>query len=304
MFECQEELKRRIAELEAEAEAYRHKIKMLIHAQDTSRALMRDAYHDFEKCPVCGKKFRAVRYVDVHIQKVHPSHLFAWKSPRIDRPVDPDVRVRELEDELANLRALMNEPTRKFAECLNSFNQRLRTRERPPERHITVEHFEFQPKKQPEPVPPRPPCPKVPITQRIIQLSREDSEDDIGSTDAVDRVRRKAVEQSARIRVGFASNYVTPEQVAGILRYDNTAYQRLMRTARDQFDTDIPMRRRPGTRRAIESESGSDNSTSESGPRGEHVTHDAEEEEEEEDHQPGHDAVPPSQPLLTDAGSS
>jgi hypothetical protein len=247
MFACQDAMKAKIAELEAQLLAQREKVKCLIRAQNSSRELLRDAYHDFEKCPVCGKKFKSIRYVDLHIEKLHPSHLMAWRSLRVDNPIDPSARVRELETEIAALKALMNEQTKKFAETLALFEQR-RLAQRTKgsgDPAPTVTFIEFEPPTpRPRKQPPPPPCPKRPIGQSIVNVTDVDAEE-ASDTDPIEHVRRKTAKSAQRITTGLPANYVTPAQVAKILRYDHPVYERLQKSARDQLERDFPMDARP-----------------------------------------------------------
>jgi hypothetical protein len=264
LFECQDALKAQIAELEEQFLAQRAKVKLLLRAQNSSRELLRDAYHDFEKCPICAKKFKSIRYVDQHIEKLHAPHLLAWRSLRIDNPIDPSARVQELESEIAALKALMNEQTRKFADSLAQFDQRLLAQRRKcgPTPAPTITFVEFEPPKpRPQKPPPPPPCPRRPIGQSVVAVTEIDSGESSAS-EPIEHVRRKTAKEARRVRAGFPANYVTPGQVANILRYDNATYERLQKTARDQLEKDFPIdrhpkqaKRRPPVKEVVDSES-------------------------------------------------
>ena len=253
MFDCQDQLKKRIAELEARVGTQHQKIKLLLRAQDQARELMRDAYHDFEKCPVCGKKFKAMRYVDRHMESAHPDHMYAWKSLRIDQPINPSEKVQELEDEVASLRELMNQQSRKYAESLANFNMKLaaykrEAKQRERDSRVVVEHYEpdsshlFCRRKGA-----RDDENEVPQNEKFKQkVLHVDKDDDKGEVDedinvTIERMSRKVASEAERIHVGLGCNYVTPRQVAGILRYDNRAYRNLLDAAREQLERDFPM---------------------------------------------------------------
>jgi hypothetical protein len=60
-------------------------------------------------CPICAKQ---------HIEKLHRSRLPASRSLQVGPPLDPSALVRELEGEIAALKSLMKQQTKKLAGTL------------------------------------------------------------------------------------------------------------------------------------------------------------------------------------------
>ena len=253
MFDCQDQLKKRIAELEARVGTQHQKIKLLLRAQEQSREIMRDAYHDFEKCPVCGKKFKAMRYVDRHIESAHPDHLYAWKSLRIDQPINPSERVHELEDEIAKLRDIMNQQSRKFAESLANFNMKLaaykrEAKQRARDNQVVIEHYEPDSthmfgRRRGAREDENETHNREPFKQKVVHVEKDDDQGEVDEdmNAVIERMSRKVASEAERIHVGLGCNYVTPKQVAGILRYNNRAYREFLDAAREQLEHDFPM---------------------------------------------------------------
>ncbi|OHS95528.1 hypothetical protein TRFO_38342 [Tritrichomonas foetus] len=252
MFDCQTELSSTISDLEDKNELYKQKIRLLVKAQNRSSALLRDAYHDFEKCPVCGKKFKAMRYVDRHMQSCHSEHLLAWKSLRINNPIDPSEQVKELQDEITYLKDMLNKQTRQFMDSIQNFNQRLEAQKRDFKRKKktvpTIEHIEIDPTHSDSKVnyPPiisenyRP----NPLGQEILhveQLTDSSGSDYENIDDACNKIEKKAGKNSVNIHLGLGANYITPKQVEDILKYNNPAYRQFYQSAKAQLEKDIPM---------------------------------------------------------------
>lgn len=249
MFDCQDQLKHKVHELEDDVSFYKHKIKLMQKAQDESSELLRDAYHDFEKCPVCGKKFKAMRYVDRHMESVHKMHLYAWKSLRVDRPIDPKSKVKALEDEIAMLREAMNEQTRKFTQSLVNFNKQLDNQKNFEEQRQTVkpsiEYVEF----------PGRDCPSLStkkmnkktndhvFTQSIlhIEAQSDDENENENVEQAAKRIIKRSNQTAQEIHLGLGANYVTPDQVHQILQVNNPNYQELNDQVRKQIEEDFPL---------------------------------------------------------------
>jgi hypothetical protein len=176
----------------------------------------------------------------------------AWKSLRIDRPIDPHGDALQLQDELEKLRHLMNEQTIKFSETLGRLNHKLLEErkdadQRKKEETPVVEFHEFPPKTKLRPEPAavkRFACPEAPVKQTYIRIKErfnEKGEPPLDPEKAVERVAKEVIDKADRIRVGLDYNYVTPTQVKEILGFNDINYRHFSRAARAQLEHDFPL---------------------------------------------------------------
>lgn len=270
MYDCQQELSSTIDELNESNKIYKQKIQLLVKEQNRTAVLLRDAYHDFEKCPVCGKKFKTIKHVDQHMKKNHSEHLLAWKSLRINNPIDPNRRVKELQDEITFLRDHINKQNSQFMKTVQNFNAQLEAQKRDFERKRkvvpTMEHIEsnrqynkedldmkildpYKFEKEDGVTYPRIMTEQDQFTkfnQKVVHLENHDlntndSENYQNIEDAEGWLVNKTQNASSRIHLGLGANYITPKQVEGILRYDNPTYQHFYDAAKTQLERDFPM---------------------------------------------------------------
>lgn len=270
MYNCQQQQNSEIDKLEDEKETYKQKAKLLVKQQNRSAALLRDAYQDFEKCPVCAKRFKAMKYVDQHMKTKHKEHLLAWKSLRINNPIDPSKQVKELQDEIIFLKELINKQNSQFMQSVQNFNAQLEAQKRDFKRKRkvvpTMEYIDsnrqfsnenldmkiLDPNKfrredgvtYPQVITEKDQLSK--FKQNVVHIENrdlkdEDSEDYKGIEDAEWWIENNAEKASNRIHLGLGANYVTPKQVEGILRYDNPTYQHFYNAAKNQLENDFPM---------------------------------------------------------------
>ena len=279
MYDCQQELSSTIDELNDSNQIYNQKVQLLVKPQNQSAVLLRDAYHDFEKCAVCGKKFKTIKHLDQHMKKKHSEHLLAWKSLRINNPIDPSNRVKELQDEITFLKELMNKQNSQFMQTIQNFNARLEAQQRDFERKRKVvpkmeyidsnrqfnnedldmkilDPYKFE--KEDGVTYPRIISEKDQynkFNQKIVHLENhdlndKDSENYQNFEDAEAWLVDKTGKASSRMHLGLGANYITPKQVEGILRYDNPTYKHFYDAAKTQLEHDFPMPDKRALRRA------------------------------------------------------
>lgn len=268
MYSCQQELSSTIDELNDKNKIYKQKIQLLVKEQNRSAVLLRDAYQDFEKCPVCGKKYKTIKHVDQHMQKNHKEHLLAWKSLRINNPIDPSQRVKELQDEITLLKDLIKKQNSQYMQTIQNFNARLEAQQRDFERKRkvvpTMEYIDSNRKFNDENydmkiLHPNEYRNEAGVTyprsimednqynkfnQNIVHVENHNLNDDgyyQNIEDAENWLVNKTDNASSRIHLGLGANYVTPKQVEGILRYDNPTYQQFYKAAKTQLEHDFPM---------------------------------------------------------------
>ena len=250
MFECQKQLTSEVEELQDKNELFKQKIKLLVKAQNRSNLLLRDAYHDFEKCPICAKKFKAIKYVDNHIKQRHPEHQLAWKSLRINNPINPSQRIKELEDEILYLKQMLNQQNKQFMDSMLNMRKQMDAKMKDAKRQQkttpTIEYIEVDPKSKDDKVS----YPPViddnykhnKFKQSVVHVEMSTKQDKYENMDdAANKLHKKAQKKSEEIHLGLGANYITPKQVEGILKYNNPAYRRFYDSAKAQLEKDFPM---------------------------------------------------------------
>lgn len=255
MFDCQEQLKSEIEALQNQNALYKEKVKLLTREKNRSDALAREGYHNFEKCPVCGKKFKSIKYVDNHIVRHHHEHLLAWKSLRINNPINPDKRIQELQSEIVLLKDMLNKQNVRFMQVIQNFNAQLAAQKRdfkqkkqvvPTMEYIDSNQFDLANKNGEIRYPPLIPedgnYTKFNQTELYIEQNdfvRQKNYENI--PEAIEDISTKAQKDLNRMHCGLGSNYLTPKQVENILRYDNPTYQHFYESAKLQLEKDFPM---------------------------------------------------------------
>ncbi|EAX90745.1 hypothetical protein TVAG_092180 [Trichomonas vaginalis G3] len=252
MFDCQDYLLDEIHRLKQTNRAMKKKIKLLYDSKERDQALLRDAYHEYEKCPVCGKKFQALKYVDQHIQKVHPSHIDAWTSLRVDHPLPQKAEAEKLKKEIDMLKTTLFEQTRAFTATMEKFRLHAQAIHKHDEEKAKtqvpkLDFYEYNPKMQTQPQPFETVKSRIPLTQNVLTVEFDSSlltSSDEGVLDIDEEIRKinKSVSKKVNeIRLGHPVNYITPRQTAQILDYQNEKYQRIKRAARKQLHNDFPL---------------------------------------------------------------
>lgn len=90
----QQSLLQQLKEEKAESMKYKHALKHLSKRQEKSK------FPTLEKCPICGRFFKTMEFLDGHIDRRHSSLYSAWMSIRTGKPLGYD----GLNDELNVLR--------------------------------------------------------------------------------------------------------------------------------------------------------------------------------------------------------
>lgn len=263
MFDCQDFLLDEIHKLKQLNRAMKKKIKLLYDSKERDQALLRNAYHEYEKCPVCGKKFQALKYVDQHIQKTHPSHVDAWTSLRIDHPLPQRAEAEKLKKEIDMLKTTLLEQTRAFTTTMEKFRIQQQTfRKQQDEKAKTdypkLDFYEYNPKMQSQPNPFQTVKARIPLTQDVLHVEFDSSfltESGDGNMDIEEEIRRinkQVAKKVNEIRLGHPVNYITPRQTAKILDFDNEKYQRVKRAARHQLQNDFPLQEKKKSEKSQE----------------------------------------------------
>ncbi|EAX98002.1 hypothetical protein TVAG_114540 [Trichomonas vaginalis G3] len=89
MSDVQKQYIRKIEGLQKDYKAQNDKMKKLYLSYKKADELLKKKSQDFERCPICRKKYKNIDYLDQHFVKHHPVYNNAWLEIRSLKPQAP-----------------------------------------------------------------------------------------------------------------------------------------------------------------------------------------------------------------------
>lgn len=254
MFDCQKELKDKIRVLQESRCDSKRQVKTLQKIIDNKETLLKKSYRDYDKCPLCSKKFKNISYLDNHISKYHNEHMDAWRSIRINKPLDSKKEVSKLEMELDTLKNMLHDQTRIFNTKLLEFRKHTDEINKQQMQQIILQQSKRQvkPKVADNPKKENVVLEEQPKQQHkfephiyAVEVSSSDGElhdSDFDIKKQTQVISDAAKQERIRFEMGLPSNYITPRQVSTYLDYNDIRYQDMKTRIRKQLFTEFPLR--------------------------------------------------------------
>jgi len=234
VIDCQNELKNMNEKLQKSNLMQKEQIVLLKDEQNRKAALLRQAYQEYERCPVCGKKCSQMKSLDKHIYKDHRSHYESWVSLRKDTPIDHKKDIMILQTKIDELKQQLVKST----SAIRTVPTTVTFEDNKLERAAKLTSKQIQ-AEEPKPVP------KSFFKQNMINIeSLEDSVDDVFDTEKMsNNITKKVKSLEKSISKGLPTHFLTPEQTSHILNYNSMEYKRIKNQMREQLYQAIPLQK-------------------------------------------------------------
>lgn len=89
MSDVQIQLQHKVKEREDELKNQDQKIKKLVNSYQKANQLLEKKMKNYERCPICRKKYISTEALDKHFAKHHPVYNDAWQVIRLKKPITP-----------------------------------------------------------------------------------------------------------------------------------------------------------------------------------------------------------------------
>ena len=109
MSNVQKQLQKKIELRDREYKEQTEKLKKVYNSYKKADKLLKKRSQNFEKCPICRKKYKDMRYLDNHFAKHHPVYNNAWLEIRSLKVQEPVNVVQDNSKEYSQLLELYND---------------------------------------------------------------------------------------------------------------------------------------------------------------------------------------------------
>ena len=121
MSDVQVQMQKKLEIKEKEYKAQQDKLQKVYAAYKKADNYIKKHSQNYEKCPICRKKYKSMKYLDAHFAKQHPIYNDAWLEIRSMKPQNPSYsyheKIKHYEDEKSKI------DQKDYAKLVNLYNE-------------------------------------------------------------------------------------------------------------------------------------------------------------------------------------
>ena len=235
LIKCQDQLKNKINEIQNINIQQKEKIQILKKKIKNKNIIINNFNFNIEKCPICDKKCKSKKDLDLHIQKHHNLHLNSWISIRKDKPINFNKEIDILKDEIISLKEKLKENfqnkkntenDRKFIQKNNKLinteidNKNLQIFEKIENNNLNQKKIDFK--------------------QNILEINLNNKEIN-NNKNILNYINELKNNEKFKLSKDLPINFLNPKNISNLYDIDNKDYKIIKQLARQQIQKSYPL---------------------------------------------------------------